>query len=161
VFGMMHVIWLGKGTLDEWDYWAGTFGLVVFAVIETILFMWIFKPENAWRSIHQGADIRIPTIFKFIMTYVTPAYLLFILIWWGWQDAVPILLNERSAGSSAPVSPENSFYVHFARLVMVFFFIAFAILVRMAWKRNKYDDRVGFVEVEDTPAAIIPGREVA
>jgi len=25
-------------------------------------------------------------------------------------------------------------------------------MIRLAWKRNGYDDRVGFVEVEDTPA---------
>ena len=79
VFGLMHIAWLGHGFLDEWDYWAGTFGLVVLAAAETIVFVWIFKPENAWRSIHEGADIRIPRLFRFVMTFVTPAYLAFIL----------------------------------------------------------------------------------
>ena len=147
LFGLMHITWLQHGFLDEWDYWAGTFGLVVFAVIETVLFMWVFKPENAWRSIHQGADIRIPRIFKFIMTYVTPAYLIFILAWWGWGDALPILLNERSAGSGTPVSEADMPYILASRLILVGFFVAFAVFVRMAWKRNGYDDRAGFVEV--------------
>ncbi len=146
VFGLFHIVWLEHGFLDEWDYWAGTFGLVVLAVIETIVFMWIFKPENAWRSIHQGADIRIPRVFKFVMTFVTPVYLLFILIWWGWQDALPILRMERAAPGTEP-------YVVISRLVIVLFAIVFAVLVRAAWKRNGYDDRKGFVEVEVTPPA--------
>lgn len=145
VFGLLHVVWLEHGFLDEWDYWAGTFGLVLLAVVETILFVWVFKPENAWRSIHQGADIRIPRVFKFVMTFVTPVYLLFILAWWGWLDALPILRMERAAPGTEP-------YVIASRLVIVLFAVVFAVLVRVAWKRNGYDDRAGFVEVEDTAA---------
>jgi NSS family neurotransmitter:Na+ symporter len=139
LFGLMHIAWLEHGFLDEWDYWAGTFGLVVLALLETIVFVWIFKPENAWRSIHEGADIRIPLVFKFIMMFVTPAYLLVILIWWGWQDAVPILRMER-------VEPGAERYVLLSRAVIVLFAVMFAVLVRTAWKRNGYNDRAGFVE---------------
>jgi hypothetical protein len=110
--------------------------------------MWVFKPENAWRSIHQGADLRIPLIFKFIMTYVTPIYILFILAWWGWVDAIPILLNEKAAGGG-PVTPEAAPYIVASRLIIVLFAIVFLFLIRMAWKRNGYDDRAGFVEVEE------------
>lgn len=152
-FGLLHILWLDRGMLDEWDYWGGTFGLVVFAVIETIIFMWIFKPENAWRSLHHGADIRIPRIFKFIMTYVTPAYLLILLVWWAISDALPILTMERAAGGGE-VAPENVFYVHVSRLIIVGFAVIAAVLVRMAWKRNGYDDRRGFEEVENKT---IPG----
>ena len=50
----------GYARIQKFCFYVGIAALlVVFAVIETILFMWIFKPENAWRSIHQGADIRI------------------------------------------------------------------------------------------------------
>jgi neurotransmitter:Na+ symporter, NSS family len=153
IFGMMHVHWLRHGFLDEWDYWAGTFGLVLVAVLETVIFMWIFKPENAWKSIHEGADIRIPRIFKFIMTYVTPLFLMVILLWWGKEEALPILFNERSAGGDAPVSAEALPYVIAARSVMVLFVVTFIVLVRIAWKRNKYDDRKGFAPVDSSDGA--------
>jgi SNF family Na+-dependent transporter len=153
VFGLLNIFWFSHGMLDEWDYWAGTFGLVVFATIEVILFMWIFKPENAWRSLHEGADIRIPKIFKFIMTYVTPLYLLSLLGWWGIEDALPMLKLVNADGT--PRYPaEHVFYVHASRAIMLAFAVAFMVLIRMAWKRNRYDDRAGFVEVEDgSPAA--------
>jgi SNF family Na+-dependent transporter len=153
VFGLMHVHWLQYGFLDEWDYWAGTFGLVLVAVTETIVFMWIFKPENAWKSIHEGADIQIPGIFKFIMTYLTPLFLMVILLWWGKEEALPILLNLRSAGGGAPVTPEALPYVTAARLVMIGFVISFVVLVRIAWSRNKYDDRKGFTAIDPTSSS--------
>ncbi|HEU5208561.1 MAG TPA: hypothetical protein VFU06_04035, partial [Longimicrobiales bacterium] len=154
LFGLMHIGWLEHGVLDEWDYWAGTFGLVVLAMLETIVFVWIFKPENAWRSIHQGADIRIPRVFKFIMTFITPLYLLFILSWWGWQDALPILRMER-------VAPGSELYVLISRLAIVLFAVVFVVLVRVAWKRNGYDDRKGFVEVEARDDQVTPAPEVS
>jgi len=152
-FGMMQIVWLGHGFLDEWDYWAGTFGLVVVAVVETVVFVWIFGPERAWASIHQGADIRIPRVFKFIMTYVTPLYLLVILGWWGATEAVPILLNQRSAGSTDPVMAADMPFVNLSRAIIVLFVVAFILLVRMAWKRNRYNDREGFQEVAVEPEA--------
>lgn len=155
-FGLMHIAWLGHGFLDEWDYWAGTFGLVLVAVIETVIFIWIFKPENAWHSIHQGADIRIPSIFKFVMTYVTPIYLFIILGWWGWTDAIPILLNHKTSGGG-PVTAEALPYIQMSRGIILLFVVVFLVLIRAAWKRNKYDDRAGFVEVDATPDTTLTG----
>lgn len=152
VFGLMHVTFLQYGFLDEWDYWAGTFGLVLVAVIEVVIFMWIFKPENAWRSIHMGADIRIPGIFKFIMTFVTPIYLFIILGWWGWTDAIPILLNKKAAGGGT-VLAEQVPYITASRAIIVLFAVVFLFIIRLAWRRNKYDDRAGFAEVTHTREA--------
>ena len=155
LFGLMHVAWLGRGFLDEWDYWAGTFGLVVFAIIEVILFLWVFGPEKAWREIHEGADITIPRIFKHVMTWVTPLYLAVILVWWAKDDALPIILNQKSAGSSAPVVPADEPYIWGARLAMVAIVLILVVLVHWAWRRNGYDSRKGFVE--GTGAAVPTG----
>lgn len=151
-FGLLTIFWFQYGFLDEWDYWAGTFGLAVMAFVEVIIFMWIFKPENAWRSLHQGADIRIPNVFKFIMTYVTPVYLGIILVWWAVTQAFPILTLEGGASAGGPIPEGGEIFVHLSRLLIVGIAVFFLIMIRIAWKRNGYDDRVGFREVEDTPA---------
>jgi SNF family Na+-dependent transporter len=147
-FGLLNIFWFAHGMLDEWDYWAGTFGLVVFATIETILFMWVFKPDNSWKSLHDGADIRIPQIFKFVMTYVTPLYLLILLSWWGVQEAWPILTLAPLADGTPRYPAESVPYVHASRAIIVAFAVIAAVLVRAAWKRNGYKDREGFAEVE-------------
>jgi neurotransmitter:Na+ symporter, NSS family len=158
VLGLLHVFFLAQGFLDEWDYWAGTFGLALFGMIEVILFMWVFKPENAWRSMHEGADIRLPSVWKFIMTYVTPVYLLVLFSWWAIQDAWPILTMRAGAGGGVP-APENVPYIIASRLVMVGILVVGLVLIRIAWKRNRYDDRVGFAEVDEPESQ--HSREVA
>lgn len=149
--GLLHIAWLEHGFLDEWDYWAGTFGLVVFALVEVVVFVWIFGPRRAWASIHEGADIRIPGFFRFVLTWVTPLYLIVILGWWTASAAMPILLLRMSAGG-AVLDPASLPYVLASRLVIAAVFVAFLLLVRRAWRRNRYDDRRGFVEVGESRA---------
>ncbi|HVW00831.1 MAG TPA: sodium-dependent transporter [Planctomycetaceae bacterium] len=64
---------------DEFDYWGGTFALVVFATIETVLFSWVFGVDRGWAELQRGAEIRVPVLFRFFMKYVTPIFLLVIL----------------------------------------------------------------------------------
>ncbi|PAP77111.1 sodium:calcium symporter [Rubrivirga marina] len=157
--GLLHVALLDRGFLDEWDYWAGTFGLALFALVEVVLFMWVFKPENAWRELHEGADIRLPRVFKLVLTYVTPAYLGLLFLWWAVADAVPILAMEQTPNGT-PYAPEDVPVVLLSRGVMVLLLVVGAVLVRVAWKRNGYDDRAGLPLVDD-PALSRQAREAA
>jgi len=65
---------------DEFDYWAGTVMLVVFALLETILFAWVFGMERGWNELNKGAELWIPKVFYYIIKYVTPLILILILI---------------------------------------------------------------------------------
>jgi SNF family Na+-dependent transporter len=64
---------------SEFDNWAGTFALVVLATSESILFAWVFGMKHGWAEITNGAEIRIPRVFYYIIQYVTPALLILIL----------------------------------------------------------------------------------
>lgn len=80
LLGIPTVLFFNQGVFDEYDYWAGTVGLVIFALAETILFAWIFGIDRGWREITEGADIRVPLIFKFIIKWVTPLMLAVVFI---------------------------------------------------------------------------------
>jgi hypothetical protein len=129
------------GVLDEFDYWAGTFGLVLFSALEAILFMWVFGSEEAWGEIHKGADIRVPRVFKLIMTFVTPLVLLVMLGWWGVQQALPILLMEQTPGGK-PYTPDAleslRGNVWLARGLMVGLALFFMVLVGVAARRGHF-----------------------
>ncbi|MFH0733964.1 MAG: sodium-dependent transporter [bacterium] len=124
------VFFLKYGVLNEMDYWAGTFGLVVFAFFEIIIFMWIFGSENAFAEMNSGGDIKIPQIFKYIMKYITPLALFSIITWWLIQDAIPIFLLNN-------VSQENVPYVLSTRIVMFLLLLGLFYLVHLAWKKKE------------------------
>lgn len=80
IMGLPTVIFFQEGVFDEYDYWAGTVSLVLFAMLETILFSWIFGMEKGWLAITSGADIKVPKIYKFIIKYITPVMLIIIFM---------------------------------------------------------------------------------
>jgi neurotransmitter:Na+ symporter, NSS family len=80
ILGLPTVIFFQQGVFDEYDYWAGTVSLVVFAMMETILFSWIFGMDKGWAEINGGADIKVPIFFKYVLKFVTPVMLIVIFI---------------------------------------------------------------------------------
>jgi len=118
------------GFLDELDFWAGTFGLVVFAAIEIVLFSWIFGLKKGWAEMHKGADLKVPKIFKFILTYITPIYLLVMLGVWTYQDAVKEFLMKGK-------DPANRPYLWGARVMIVGLLLVMFLLIRKAWNKKK------------------------
>lgn len=80
VMGLPTVLFFQEGVFDEYDYWAGTVSLVVFAMLETILFSWIFGMKKGWAEITSGADIKVPIIYKFIIKFITPPMLIIIFL---------------------------------------------------------------------------------
>ena len=128
--GVLFVVFFFKfGVLDEFDFWAGTFGVVMFGLLEIIVFSWIFGINKGWAEMHKGADLRIPRVFKFIMKYVTPLYMLVIFGVWTYQDAVGKFLMKGVPGENRP-------YLWAARAVFALIIATVILLTRLAWKKK-------------------------
>jgi SNF family Na+-dependent transporter len=123
------IFFLKHGVVNELDFWGGTFCLVLFAAFETILFGWIFGMEKAWEEIHHGADMRLPGIYKFIIKYITPLFLIVILIAWSYQQGLPILFMKGVSQGDRP-------YILGIRLMLILMIVLLAILVKIAWKKR-------------------------
>jgi SNF family Na+-dependent transporter len=80
IMGLPTVIFFNQGVFDQYDYWAGTVVLVVFALAESILFGWVFGITKGWNEINDGADIKLPKIYKPILKYITPTMLIIIFM---------------------------------------------------------------------------------
>jgi SNF family Na+-dependent transporter len=120
------IFFIARGVVDDIDFWAGSFFLVVFAAAECVLFVWIFGIERAWDELHHGAEMRVPRFYKPVIRYVTPTFLLLILGFWFFQQAVPTFLMRG-------VPPENVPYILATRLGLLLLFIGIALLVRKAY----------------------------
>jgi len=80
MLGLPTVIFFEHGVFDEYDYWAGTVSLVVFALAESILFAWIFGIDKGWKELLSGSDLQVPMVYKFIIKYITPLMLLLVFL---------------------------------------------------------------------------------
>ncbi len=124
------IFFLGKGVVDELDFWGGTFCLVLFATVEVILFGWIFGINKAWEEVHHGADMRLPGVYKYIIKYVTPIFLLVVLTAWFFQEWLPIIRMDNVTDANRP-------YILATRVGLWLLFIALAVLVRLAWRKSE------------------------
>jgi neurotransmitter:Na+ symporter, NSS family len=97
------------GAFDEFDFWTGTFALVVFALIELFIFAWVFGMDKGWDEITRGADMKVPRIFRYVIPYVTPFLLLFIFLAalvkpvgaWG------AAMSSLTSGHGWPFAPDS------------------------------------------------------
>ncbi|MDO1449068.1 sodium-dependent transporter [Rhodocytophaga aerolata] len=80
ILGLPTVLFFNEGVFDEYDYWAGTVSLVVFALAETILFAWVFGMTKGWKEINDGADLKVPSFYKFVIKWITPFLLIFVFV---------------------------------------------------------------------------------
>jgi SNF family Na+-dependent transporter len=125
------IFFIGQGVIDEIDYWAGTFGLVFVALLEVIMFMWVFGSERAWLEIHRGCDLKIPRFFLYIMKYVTPLYILAIFLVWGIQDGWPTLVMANVPLANRPV-------IWWTRVLM---WAVIGLFVYFIWERFRDEDQ--------------------
>jgi neurotransmitter:Na+ symporter, NSS family len=80
VLGLPTVFFFNYGVFDQYDYWTGTVSLFIFAMMEIILFSWIFGMEKGWNEITRGADFTIPVVYKYIIKYVSPVILILVFL---------------------------------------------------------------------------------
>lgn len=121
IFGIPTV--LSQDAFNEYDYWAGTVSLVVFAMVEIVLFAWVLGMDKAWDEITRGADIKVPIIFKYIIKYVSPVFLIVVFV-----GALPEIIKNATA--------ETSFYGWLGRAMLIVLFLGIAVLVSVAKRKQ-------------------------
>ena len=157
-------VWLYPGgSFDEFDFWTGTFSLVVFALGEVLVFGWVFGIDRGWDEITRGADMPMPRILRPVIRYLTPLFILVVFLsalvkpeGGAWREAFADLTAGRG-WSFAPDSVigkilhsgddsyrwfENGaatpdMVQDLTRLLLVAVFGGCAWLVHVAWKRKR------------------------
>jgi SNF family Na+-dependent transporter len=88
IFASFLVMYFSRGTIFQStiDDWVGTFLIFILAMIQIICFSWVFGIERGWKEAHEGANLRIPGAYKFVMKYVAPGYLLVVFGAFCWQN---------------------------------------------------------------------------
>lgn len=149
ILGLPTVIYFNYGVFDEYDHWAGTVSLVVFAFFEIILFAWIFGMKKGWEEITRGADIKVPIIFKYIIQYVTPVILgwvLFASMPANWDKIMNTGLHAQIAAATDPAVIDHLektiLYQNIARIGLLAIWLGVAALVYVAYRKRMREGRL-------------------
>jgi SNF family Na+-dependent transporter len=124
--GSGFVIFFSKGllALDTFDFWVGTVLIFVLALVQVLLYGWVFGIRRGHEEAHQGAHIRIPWFVQLLLKYVAPVYLLAIAAGVCYQQGPTYVERLREEE------------VAFAAVLFIATILAFLlVLVRIAGKR--------------------------
>jgi hypothetical protein len=128
--GSFFVIWYSREllALDTLDFWVGTFLIFILAAIQIIIFGWVFGIDRGIAEAEQGAQMRIPPGFRFIMKYVAPAYLLVVFGGFLYQKIIGPLIAGEESPRLAQI--QNEYEVQYALWVIAAVAVA---LIVMTW----------------------------
>jgi SNF family Na+-dependent transporter len=88
VVGSFLVMYYSKAGLfwSTIDDWVGTFLIFVMAMVQIICFSWVFGVDKGWEEMHAGAHMQVPRLYRFVMKYVTPVYLIVVFAAFTWRN---------------------------------------------------------------------------
>lgn len=92
-------------------------------MVEIVLFAWVLGMDKAWDEITRGADIKVPLIFKYVIKYVSPVFLIIVFV-----GALPDIIKNATA--------PTSFYGWLGRAMLLILFIGIAVLVSVAKRKQ-------------------------
>ena len=133
LIGNAYVMWFSKdltvlGTIDDW---VGTFFIVVLALVQCIVFGWVFGIDRGIEEAHHGAQMRIPKVFQFIIKYVSPAFLLWILFNFV-RDVLPKWIENLGAN---PTARNAVFFI----LLVILFLVVMTAIGEKRWRAQGRD----------------------
>lgn len=131
--GTMLVAWFSKGyaALGTLDFWTGNLGICVVALIQVVFFGWVLGIGRGMDEMRRGAEIRLPPGLGFIIRYVTPLFLIAILVAWLRQDLNDAKGTLRSLGDQ----PGAILVTIYAVAVVALFLVLAGVAVRR-WERR-------------------------
>ena len=126
LFGAGFILYFSAGmtALGTVDFWVGTALIFVLATLEVMLFSWVFGVERGYDEAMRGAQLKIPAVWKFVIKYISPTYLLTIFFFWC-RDNLP--------GQARIVQEQTVPYLSVLLILAVAVFIT--ILINIASRR--------------------------
>jgi NSS family neurotransmitter:Na+ symporter len=99
--GTGFVAWFTQDlkALDTLDFWGGTFLIFMLATFQIIVFGWVWGIDRGFEEMNQGATFPVPRVFRPIIRWVCPAFLLTIFALWLMKEVLGIDLATFQSGA--------------------------------------------------------------
>ncbi|ERP32143.1 sodium-dependent transporter [Chitinivibrio alkaliphilus] len=128
LFFSLLIIAGGDTAINEADILGFQLALLVFGAVEAVLFAWVLGGKKGWQEIQKGADIGIPQIYRHIITWITPTFILVLLFFWAYDGGMEHLLM-RTIDQTSTIELLGGFEMkegHFILLLRGLFIALFA-----------------------------------
>jgi SNF family Na+-dependent transporter len=136
--GTGFVLYFSKGmtALDTFDFWIGTFAIVVLALVQALLYGWGLGIRRGAEVAAEGAQMRIPHFVQLLLKYVIPLYLILVIALFctNEKDGLPAKLEALKTNVPALVS---ALFI----LVVMAFMTVLVHLAGMRWNsEGRYEE---------------------
>jgi hypothetical protein len=101
-------------------------------MVQVILYAWVFGVEKGFQFANEDADLRLPRLFKFVIRYISPTFLLVVFVMWCWKNLPERIAGMRQEGMEGAV---------LALGMIGAVLICFLLLVMIAGRRWKAESR--------------------
>jgi len=147
-FSLLVIYGFGAGAADEIDLWGFNFSLILFGTIEAITFAWVLGVKEGVKELLEGAEIGIPKPFIFIMKYITPTFLITLMILWftkggGWDRllltnlvAEPVTLPSIPLLFPEGIETSNRTFIIFFRGALLSLLVMVNVTIFVAWRNR-------------------------
>jgi len=116
----------GLTVMDTVDNYASNVGIPLLALFEICIFIFVLKVANGVREASYGADMQLPKFFGFVITYITPIFLIVILGSWVSQQIANLFSEDFEYWNGLQA-------VSVFAMIVIFIFLV--ILQGLAWPR--------------------------
>jgi SNF family Na+-dependent transporter len=104
--GSLLVVYFSRDlmALDVMDFWVGQVMIFLLGTATVIIFGWVLGVDRGFEEAHRGAELRIPRLYRYVIKYVSPLYLLAIFVMFLRENAgayVAKVLQNRAATLTA------------------------------------------------------------
>jgi neurotransmitter:Na+ symporter, NSS family len=119
--------------------------LVLFGTIEAIIFSWVFGIDKGWNELMRGAEIKVPKVFRFVFKYITPTYLVAILVGWlisdGWSFITLSYIKPDETVTMFGLTVSKILFIAGFRSALLLILAMLNLIIFVAWRYKKNDPR--------------------
>lgn len=133
--GSAFVVYFSKNltALDTLDFWIGTFAIYLLATVQVIMFGWVLGVDRGFEELQRGAEIRIPSFWKFVIKYISPLYLLIVFGFWCYSELIAVPADPTKLTRLEQIRESRVVQVSIGFMIMVG--LLFLLLVGQSVKR--------------------------
>lgn len=133
------VVYFSEGlkAMDTLDFWMGQVAIYVFAMIQIIAFGWHFGAKRGLKLANEGSIIKLPSLYAFIVKFLTPAVLLVVFAMWIAKDVFGIIGSGKLSPYITDIIGDSPNMP--ARIAVVISMILYTFFALILMQSKKYD----------------------